>query len=286
MLLQQQMPLQIQDILVYEEANDMLADGMKQQIDLEMEDLLREMIATAGSEQKLRQKCLREGTTLQGLLEWHRRRVTGSMYLRQKLYPAIQINRRNLWNFYQRHQDDYRTEKRVQMQILAAPFREFLPNETARPSEGELQIAKRAAGLAIEQALGDLHENDFTEVLVAFHKKHNIVQPDKGIWPMMSKGNFRETKVEQAAFSLEEGQHSNVIETDTGFYIVRAIKINPGKEVSFEDAQDEIIRDLRREQFGELRMKYMKKLYEGATIVVPDNFMPVTVERAVERYRP
>ncbi len=101
---------------------------------------------------------------------------------------------------------------------------------------------------------------------------------------MMSAGNFRNAQVESVAFALAQGRCSKVIEAASGFYIVKAKDIVQGKEVPFEQAQEEIEQKLRMEQFIDLRANYMKDLYDRATIGDIQSFLILTVDRAVQKY--
>ncbi|HPS52924.1 MAG TPA: peptidylprolyl isomerase [Phycisphaerae bacterium] len=251
-----------------------------------------------GSMERLRAKCRREGTTLDDLLKMQRRELTVQIYLQSKFMPAIVITRRMLWNFYRDHQDLYHTDKKVQMQIIAAPFDQFLPENVTQPTSEEKQIASLAARRHIENAYRMLLSgSDFDKIAMEMSK--GPMAAKNGIWPAMTKGNFREAAVEQAAFELPTGRFSSIIEGDNGYYIVRARKVYPGKKISFEQAQEGVENSadpsrqiapieeiLRRDQFAKLRTEYMANVYKQATIVIPDNFYYETLRQAMLRYRP
>jgi hypothetical protein len=200
-----------------------------------------------------------------------------------RFMPAISINRKMLWDHYRTHRAEYTFDKKVQMQIIAAPFKAFLAAGVTRPSKAELAAARQAARETIDKARAALTGGgDFGETARELSK--GIKAAEGGLWPLMPAESFRETKVEQAAFRLEEGQASGVIETETGFYVVKAKKVKPGRVVSFEDAQEGIEGKLRDEQFRTLSGDYYRKLMEGATVVRADEFMRVVLDQAVERY--
>ncbi|NBB94578.1 MAG: hypothetical protein GVY16_02450 [Planctomycetes bacterium] len=274
----------IQQILVYEEAKDLLEEQAKMQIEAEMEETQRDLLASAGgSIERLKAQIRQEGSTLDALLQAHRRQLTVRSYMQYKFVPAIVVTRRMLWDYYRRHEDDYRTETKVQMQIIAAPFDDFLPEGTTDPTQIERQAAREAARRVIERALKRLAEGaDFAEV--ARQYSEGIKADAGGVWPLMGKGNFAEAKVEQAAFELEEGEASGIVETDRGYYIVRAREVQPGNVVSFEEAQGDIRRGFQDEQLSKLRGEYMQKLYKNATISPPEDFVRLAVDRAVDRY--
>ena len=296
----------IGQMLVYAEADKRLTDQQKKRIDAEMESLLTEMVANAGgSRGRLQAKFAREGTTLRDVLADQRRQLTVHMYLQMKFYPAIAINRRMLWDYYRKHRNAFRSAKRVQMQIIAAPVKLFYPPRTARPSTMEQETAKRAARKLIRQAAKDLKDGK-KFALVAKQTASRIqascptpwkelpkgfgkvcvdrMAGAKGAWSPMQAGSFIESKVETVAFALLEGHISDVVETPRGFYIVKAGKVFPGKDVSFENAQEEIEQVLRQQQYEKLRDDYFNRLLKGALIVRTDRFVKLAVDRAVARH--
>lgn len=287
-IVRRNLPFEVQEVLIYKEADSLLQEAAKDHINEEMEDTLREMIATAGgSRERLRQKCLAEGTTLEAMLQYQRRRMTNTIYMRQKFIPAVVINRRMLWDYYRSNREKYSTPKKVQMQIIAAPIKEFLPerpNATSPPTPVELDTARQAARKQINEAMDALQGGADFDAVVKQYSRGLRVHED-GIWPLMGKGNFRETIVEDKAFTLEPDDRSGILETERGFFIVRARQVVPGKTVPFEAAQADIEEDLKQEQFLKLRREYMQKLYERATINQSPEFAEMVVEQAARRYR-
>ncbi len=102
---------------------------------------------------------------------------------------------------------------------------------------------------------------------------------------MMARGNKTEEKVEEVAFELKEGQYSGIIEDKQGCYIVKAVKVKPGKTVPFVDAQGEIADEIKRRQYTKLQTQYMNKIFEKSTFNEPKGFIELAVDRVVEKYR-
>jgi parvulin-like peptidyl-prolyl isomerase len=105
-----------------------------------------------------------------------------------------------------------------------------------------------------------------------------------GIWPLMVEGSVREAEVERNAFALEEGEVCGIIESPTGYYIVKALQVIPGQTLSFEDAQTQINSILREQQYEELQQEYFFGLFEEATIVESEDFFENAVDTLVARY--
>ncbi|MFB3891387.1 MAG: peptidylprolyl isomerase [Phycisphaerae bacterium] len=277
---------QISEAMVMTEASGRLTDEQKKKIDAEVEHACTQMAAelAGGSKTRLEQQFTAQGTTLKAVLENYRRRLTVASYMHQKMAPSIKINRTNLWDYYTKHKDEFTRDKKVQMQIISAPIKEFLPEaEAARPTDAALAAAKKLAREQIDKAAAELKKGrDFGEVAQALSK--DAKRADGGVWPLMSAGSFRETKVEAAAFAMAEGQTSDVIETESGFWIVRAKQVQPGSVQSFEDAQQKIEQTLREQQERKMTDEYFAKRFAESTVVEYSHFQELAVDKAVEKY--
>jgi hypothetical protein len=275
----------IYESLILAEAEVNLAEQHKQLIEEEVEDTLREMIANAGgSRQSLEEYYRRQHTTLDDVMEDHRRRITGQLYLQSVIEPAIHVNRRMMLEYYDQHEDEFVQHRRVQMQLVSVPFEDFLPDTgSLEPTPTEWKQARRQAREKIEQAAAEVQGGvDFAAVARKY--SHGFHADDGGIWPPMEAGSFRETEVERNAFALKEGQVCGIIETENGFYIVKTLKVESGSRIGFEDAQERIEEILRQQQYEQLSKDYFMKLFEEATIAQSGEFMEAAVEEAVDRY--
>lgn len=273
---------QISEALVMTEAGNRLNDDQKKKIDAEVDQVQKEMVAEEGdgSVKKLEQVLLKEGTSLQTVRDNYRRRLIVRSYMHEKLEPGVKINRPMLWEYYTKNKAQFTAPKRVQMQIISVPIADYLPAD-ALPAEQA--AAKDKARKRIEHAAEDISKGkDFGQAAKEYSRDSKAA--DGGLWPLMPEGSYRQVKVEQAAFALEQGKTSGVIETDSGFYLVKAAKVEPGKTTSFEDAQKEIEAKLREQQEQELAEQFFNKLLETSTIVQYNQFLDLAVEKAIEKF--
>ena len=134
----------------------------------------------------------------------------------------------------------------------------------------------------------------FTEVAKTFS---DIKRETGGKLPLWPAGSLRQKKVEQAAFTLKQGERSGILETAPvkkdglivnfgGLYIVKAYEIQEGRVTSFEDAQEEIGKILREKQLDILSAKFSERLSKEARIPQSSEFIDTAVDEAINIYWP
>jgi parvulin-like peptidyl-prolyl isomerase len=275
---------QMSEYLVLAEANSRFTDEIKKRIETEVDRVQLEMISKTGggSKKKLQEVLELQGTTLDAVMGDIRRRITVRAFLHEKIVPSIRINRQMMWDYYKAHPSEFAQPAQVAMQTISIPFRDFLP-AGSQAGDAEKQLAIQQARETIAKAQAQLQAGTaFEQVANAYSKDSRASQG--GSWPLMSEGSFREVAVEQAAFALKQGQVSDIIQTGSGVYLVKARQVAPGKVTSFEEAQDKIEQALSSQQEHELTDAYFKKLQEGMSVVPYSNFMELAVEKAFEKY--
>ena len=280
--------------LVFSEANARLSKAQKDHVSEQVDDILRGMIAdVGGSEARLEKILAEEDITIKELREGHRRRITVQLYERIKFLPAISINRQMLLGYYKKNKDDFRVRKKVGIELIAVPFVEFLADGVGNnPTPQELAKARAEAKEYIDKADKLLKNGeDFSKVL------KELSSPDiGGKLDPESAGSLRWKEVEKAAFALKQGEISGIVETPLlknnegtivdhgGFYIVKVYKVQEGRITSFEDAQEEITKILRDEQFKRLTEKFSEQLAKEARIPISPDFVDTAVKQAIKLY--
>jgi peptidyl-prolyl cis-trans isomerase C len=127
-------------------------------------------------------------------------------------------------------------------------------------TRGKDEAAKSVAKAKIEELLMQAKAGgDFAELA-----KANSDCPSKargGDLGFFGKGQMV-PEFEQAAFALEEGKISDVVETQFGYHIIR--------RTGFEDIKDEIISQMENEKKRTSTVEYLGKLKAEANIIWPE----------------
>ncbi|MCX7846937.1 MAG: SurA N-terminal domain-containing protein [bacterium] len=91
-----------------------------------------------------------------------------------------------------------------------------------------------------------------------------------GDWGLVSEGFFGEemAAVEKAAFALEPGQFSDIIETRYGYHIVYIDRKRPGRVLTEVEAYDEIYARLFQEKLAKVYDDYMQYLRDKTYVEV------------------
>lgn len=139
------------------------------------------------------------------------------------------------------------------------------PNEAIAKSKA---VAKEKAQDLLKQIKDGA---DFAELA----KAHSICPSakDGGNLGFFPRGQMT-PPFEEAAFELELGQTSDVVETSYGYHIIQNTGHKDAGVVPFEEAKSSIIKQLAKKQQNEFVEKYMESLKDKANIVYPPGKEP------------
>jgi len=240
--------------LVLQEAEAELSEEEKQQIDLTLGKMLRDLTAEAGSALLLEEKLRERGSTVEEHRQQERRRLMVRRYLHKKIGPNIHITHSELLNYY--HEvcpERYVHPTRVRLGLITIP-----KGEAAGPEE-----ARSLAEAVHQRAAGG---EDFARLARRYSR--GPMAAKGGDWGLMAQGSFRVEAVDRVLFALEEGEVGPLVETDDAFHIVKALQREPGRTVPFTEVQDELEDELRDRKFNEKVKKYINGLYERGYVRV------------------
>lgn len=182
---------------------------------------------------------------------------------RQWLQQAVKINREvtheQLVEFYQSHEADYAQPERVRWEELMVRFDNHPSKSEAYAALARLGNQAYAAATAApagEAAFGDLapqHSDGFTAA-------------DGGVYDWTAQGSLASAAIDTALFESPVAQMSPILESPTGFHIVRVIERKEAGPTPFSEVQAKIREDLYQERFGRAINDKVTELKRSARI--------------------
>ena len=241
-----------------------------------MENLLDEQVVKAGItitdkdvNDKIGEILAKQGMTMDGFRQTLQMQGLSETQFRQQMEKGLgyeklmelkagagDINDAEALAFYEKNKEDFNSPEQVHAShilIKVAP--------TATPEE------KAAAKEKLEKILKQVNEGgDFAALA-----RENSDCPSKakgGDLGFFEKGQMVK-EFEQAAFALQPGQVSDVVETQFGYHIIKVTNRKEAGLTPFEKAKDDIIKNLQQGKKNQLFRQYVQNLREEANVVYP-----------------
>jgi len=263
----------INEFLVWHEIQKKSNPQLAEALDRTADEAIRDRINREfnGSQARFERYLAARGLTLEDYKQQQKRRLAVMQYLREQILPRIHLSRRDLWNYHKQHKAEFETPASIDLQMIDLPVRAFLP--AGRNDEPALAEARKQAYKAAQRALRELQAGaDFAEVAKKYSK--GIHAAEGGRWGTIRAPGLRGrwAAPSKAAFGLDEGQFSDVIETPDGYFIVRAEKKVAAQRKTFEQVQPLVEQRLREQMFQKLSRQFLMKLYMKAQVAGYETF--------------
>lgn len=147
----------------------------------------------------------------------------------------VPVEEQAIKDYYEAHASDYEQPERLHLQHIL-----FLV------PPGSDDAAKSAIKTKAEGVLAAARNGDkaaFTD-LAKKNSEDAMSVENGGDLGVVSRGQL-EAPLEEAAFGLEVGSVSDIVESSRGFHIIRLDEKIPGGPKPFEDVREEIVKELR-----------------------------------------
>jgi peptidyl-prolyl cis-trans isomerase SurA len=184
-----------------------------------------------------------------------RRELEAYQVLQQRVRSRVNVSDADLRNYYQTHPQEFAGEEELRVRHIFLP----LPENASAAEEAK----GRAAGEKVLQRLKS--GESFAKVAREVSKGPSA--PDGGDLGWLRRGTIQKA-LEDAAFSLKDGQVSGLVRAGPGLHVVKVEARRRGGAKSFEDAKEEIRAQLFDEQVGSARKQYLEELRRDAVVDV------------------
>ncbi len=201
------------------------------------------------------------GSSLADVRRQFNERTIAGEWLRQLAPKPKPVTHEQMLEYYQQHLSEYEYPSQAKWEELMLRFDRFGGDrETTWRGMAEIgnELWKRV------QANPNARGPVFTEI--AKQKSHGFTASEGGKHDWTTRGALRSKAIDGALFSLQVGQLSNIIETETGFHIVRVLERKEAGRTSFEEAQSEIRKQIEAGSKRELVEEGLIKLRKQSRV--------------------
>ncbi len=168
-----------------------------------------------------------------------------------------------------KHYDENPTQFEVKEQVRASHI--LIKSDITDPNNDPNQ-AKAEAKAKIQDLLEQIKDGaDFAELAKANSACPSA--PGGGDLNFFPRGKMA-PPFEKAAFALEVGKVSDIVETQFGYHIIKVTDHKDAGTTLFEQARDNIIKQLTQIKQSELTKNYIDSLKAAANIVYPPGKEP------------
>ena len=213
-----------------------------------------------GNKAELERELCRLGSSLNDAKRAFNERVIASEWMRSKIKVNEEISPIEIHDYYQDHLTEYDFPAQARWEELMVRKNKF-----SDPGQAYAEVARLGNEAWQRAAAGhDPKQAIFSDVAKAKSDGFNAKQGGQYDWT--SKGSLKTKSIDDALFSLEVGAMSQIIESDTGFHIVRVVERKDAGRKPFTEVQVKIREKLKEDRLHAAQDKYLAQLRDEARI--------------------
>lgn len=177
-----------------------------------------------------------------------RRQLQAMKLVDTDIKPTVTVGDKEIGEFYQKNPDKFQEPEAVHAAHILI-----------RVPEKADEATRKKARADAEKALAELKKKgaDFAAVAKKYSQDGSAV--NGGDLGFVAKGQTVPA-FENAAFALQPGQISAVVESPFGFHIIKAMEHRPGRTVPLEEVKAQVGQFLTQEQMQAKTQAYVDKL--------------------------
>ncbi len=222
--------------------------------DSAIEERMREIIRQdyGGDKQLLIKTITAQGMTMPQYREKMRNQIIVQAMRQHQVTGEIIISPAKIEKYYEDHKDEYKVEDQVKLRLLMVKKGETEEDNAARKKKMSEILAKLNAG------------EDFGKLAEQYSEGSNNKEK-QGDWGWVDRDTLRK-ELSDAAFALKAGQHSGVLETDDGYYLLKVDEVKPAHIKSLSEVRNDIEKKLVSAERQRLQQVWIDRLKAKAYI--------------------
>ncbi len=264
-----QLRQQVLEMLIAEQLlSDKVIEAQIEVADDEVEDYIVKIASEQSpplSSEQLKARIASQGKSFDQMKQQIRKGLGYQKLMESRWAGKINITEEDAKKYYTENQKEFEAPEQVRAShILIKPD---LSDPNKDPNE-----AKAIAKAKAEDLLKQIKEGaDFAELA----KAHSECPSSKngGDLDFFVKGDMV-PDFEDAAFQLQPGQISDIVETRFGYHIIKVTDHKDGGIAPFEQIKDDLIEKLIRNKKAEITEQYIQSLKKEANIIYPPGKEP------------
>ena len=198
-----------------------------------------------------------------------RERFIVQAMLQHKTQQNVVVSPFKIEKYYQDHIHEYKLEDQIKLRMIflgrsatnaPAVAETGSTNETSAATAPVVDPHRLLAG----EILAKLDAGTkFADLAKDFSEGKEGQQG--GDWGWVGRDSLRK-EINEVAFNLKAGQHSQIIETEQGYYVLQVDEINPAHTKPLAEVRDEIEKSLLADQRAKMQDDWVKELRRKAYI--------------------
>jgi parvulin-like peptidyl-prolyl isomerase len=238
-----------------------------------------EITKAGGSEELAKRRWAEEGWEFNDRLDYEYRRSVVRVYYQRRVLPLVHVRAGEIRQYYEAHKDtEFTDPARAKFRVIRIDPRQLkLPGGSAEARRLAAQVRDRAT------------EGNFAKL--ARETNDPTLRATGGLVPgsdegWLPKGTYVAEKVEDAVWSLEPGQVTDVIEEKGAYYVARLEDRQDALAHEFEDleVQKRIDETLRAQQLEKLQKQRQDAMLKQSVVWENPQRTQPALDMAMQRY--
>ena len=226
----------IASILLKAEAESRGVAATPEQVD----ERLTEMRSRYESNEAFAKDLAKGGMTVEQARDQMTQDISRFNYIEKVILPEIKIPEESVRQFYDQNLERMRQPERVKVRhILVA-----VPRDATE--EQRTQLRRKA-----EEALGKAKAGQDFAALAQEYSDDPRSSGQSGELPWLSRDEIKLVSFRDAAFSLEKGAVSDILESPAGFHIIQGVDRQAARVAEFDEVKDRILALLQGQEAQE-----------------------------------
>ncbi len=191
----------------------------------EVQENIERVKSTFLSEKAFELALEREGLKIEDLKKRYEEELMIKKLIDKEVRPGVEVSKEEIRDYYEKNKGRFREEEKVEIRHIL--FENY--------AQGREVLKKVKSGIDFEEAAEGAYLGSF--------KRGQLAR-----------------KIEEVAFSLEEGEISPIIKTESGYHIIKLVKKEKARVKELSEVKEVIINILSSQKMEEGLKEYLEKL--------------------------